>query len=97
DLEDVPRVRRPRLYDLRALGVDTLPLELPQSQRRAGDLVERVVHEREGRAEEGDADAGHDRPVRHPGTERLVVLGPVEHRPPALAVRVAEADELQAG
>jgi hypothetical protein len=31
------------------------------------------------------------------GLQRLVVLGPVEHRAPARGVRVAEADELQAG
>ena len=96
-LEDVLRVLRPRGHDLGAVRVDALPLELAQPQRGARDLVERVVEQRERRAEEGDADAGHDRPVGHPGPERLVVLGPVEHRPPALAVRVAEPDELQAG
>ena len=41
--------------------------------------------------------AGHDGPQVLAGLQRLVVLRPVEHRAPAHRVRVAEADELQAG
>src|SRR5215467_8201966 len=62
-------------------------------QRWVPDLVEGVVEQREGRAEGDDAGAGDDRPQVLPGLERLVVLGPVEHRPPARGVRVAQADE----
>ena len=70
-------------------------VELADAQGRAADLVEGVVEQREGGAEERDADAGRDRPERHARQERVVRLRPVEHRSPALAVRIAEPDELQ--
>src|SRR5215510_4028520 len=64
-------------------------------QRWVPDLVEGVVEQREGRTEGDDAGAGDDRPQVLPGLERLVVLGPVEHRSPARGVRVGAADQLQ--
>src|SRR5215831_16054259 len=71
------------------LGTD--PPHRPQ--RRVPDLVEGVVEQREGRPEGENARAGDDRPQVLAGLQRLVVLGPVEHRPPAHRVRVAQADE----
>src|SRR4051794_8455740 len=64
-----------------------------RSQGGIADLVERVVEQREGRAEQGDAQAGRDHPQRLPGVERGVALRPVQHGPPAQAVLVAETDE----
>src|SRR5271165_5282921 len=79
-------------------GSDTLAPYLPyRPQGRVPDLVERVVQQGERRAEERDARPGRDGPQVLPGLQRFVVLGPVEHRAPARGVRVAEADELQAG
>src|SRR5205807_2330544 len=73
----------------------TAPPDRPQG--RVGDLVEGVVEQGEPGAEQRDADAGRDRPERTAGRQRLVVLGPVQHRAPADLVDVAEADELQPG
>src|SRR6266516_2994494 len=64
---------------------------------RVADLVKGVVEQRERRAQRDDAQAGDDDPQGQAGLERLVVLGPVQHRSPAGHVRVAEPDELQAG
>src|SRR3954447_21462705 len=66
------------------------------SESRVADLVERIVEQREGRAEEGDAQAGRDHPQRLTGLQGAVVLRPVQHRAPAQRGAVAEADELQA-
>src|SRR5215831_11649624 len=66
-------------------------------QCRVADLVEGVIEQRERRPERDDAQPGDDDPQRQAGLERLVVLGPIEHRAPARHVRVAEPDELQAG
>src|SRR5215469_7102070 len=65
-------------------------------QSRVSDLVECVVEQRERRPQGDDAQAGRDDPQWR-DLERLVVLGPVQHRAPAGYVRVAEPDELQAG
>src|SRR4051812_24263851 len=70
---------------------------LHRAQGRVADLVEGVVHERKRDAEQRDAQAGRDRPQRHAGLQRLLVLRPVEHRSPTDRVRVAEAEELQPG
>src|SRR6266571_1630420 len=67
------------------------------AQGGIADLVEGVVEQREGGAERGDASPRCDRPPVLAGLQRLVVFGPVQHRPPAQRVGVAEADELQAG
>src|SRR4051794_6155496 len=66
------------------------------SESRVADLVERIVEQREGRAEEGDAETGRDDPQRLTGLQGAVVLRPVQHRAPAQRGAVAEADELQA-
>ena len=66
-------------------------------QGRVGDLVEGEVEQGERPSEQRDADARHERPQDLPGLEGRLLLGPVEHRAPALSVRVAEPDELQAG
>src|SRR5215831_73795 len=63
---------------------------------RVADLVEGVVEQRERRAKQDDAQAGHDDPQGQASLEGLVVLGPVQHRAPAGHARVAEPDELQA-
>src|ERR1700761_287587 len=68
-----------------------------RAQRRVADLVERVVEQRERRAQERDGGPRDDRLQVVAGLQRLVVLGPVEHRSPGDRARVAEADELQAG
>src|ERR1022692_2508189 len=79
-------------------ALDTLPLDFPdRPQRRVADFVERVVEQRERGAQQDNAEAGNDDPLGQPGLERLVVLRPVQHRSPADLVRVAEADELEAG
>src|SRR5215469_15979713 len=79
-------------------ALDTLPPHAPdRPQGRVADLVERVVEQRERRAQGDDAQAGHDDPQGLAGLERLVVLGPVQHRAPAGHVRVAEPDELKTG
>src|SRR5215469_13638037 len=79
-------------------GLDTLAPYLPyRPQGRVPDLVERVVQQGERRAEQRDARPGRDGPQVLPGLQRLVVLGPVEHRAPARGARVTEADELEAG
>src|SRR5215472_11579195 len=79
-------------------ALDTLPPHAPdRPQGRVADLVERVVEQRERRAQGHDAQARHDDPQGLPGLERLGVLGPVQHGAPAGHARVAEADELQAG
>src|SRR5215467_8250277 len=79
-------------------ALDTLPPHAPdRPQGRVADLVERVVEQREPGAEGDDAQAGHDDPQGLAGLERLVVLGPVQHRAPAGHARVAQPDELQAG
>src|SRR6266567_9001135 len=78
-----------------ASALDTEPPYRPQ--RRVADLVERVVEQREGSAEDRDTQPGHQRPQVLADRQRLVVLRPVQHRPPAHRVRVAEAVELQAG
>src|SRR5215471_7208385 len=70
------------------------PPDRPQG--RVTDLVECVVEQRERRPQGDDAQTGRDDPQRR-DLERLVVLGPVQHRAPAGHVRVAEPDELQAG
>src|SRR5829696_9935164 len=85
--------RRSRTSSTGAAG--TLPPH--RSQRRVADLVEGVVEQGEGHAEQGDAEAGRDRPLRQPGLQRLLALRPVEHRAPADGVGVAEPEELQAG
>src|SRR5499427_1243803 len=80
------------------IGSDTLAPYLPHwPQGRVPDLVERVVQQGERRAEERDANARRDGPQVLAGLQCLVVLGPVEHSAPARGVRVAEADELEAG
>src|SRR5690242_9985880 len=84
---------RLRTSSTRSLG--TTPPH--RSQRGVADLVEGVVHQREGRAEQGDAQAGRDRPQRRAGLQRLLVLRPVQHRSPADRARVSEAQELQPG
>src|SRR5215212_9708850 len=68
-----------------------------RSQGRVADLVEGVVEQREGDAEQGDAQTRRDRPLRDAALQRLLALCPVEHRAPADRVGVAEAEELQAG
>src|ERR1700728_2013445 len=73
------------------------PLPSHRPQRGVADLVEGVVEQGERRPQRGDAGSGGERPHGLPGLQRRVVLRPVEHRPPALRVRVAQADELQAG
>src|SRR6266567_3169922 len=78
-----------------ASALDTVPPYRPQ--RRVADLVERVVEQGEGRAQDRDTQSGHQRPQVLADRQGLVVLRPVQHRPPAHRVRVAEADELQAG
>src|SRR5499427_4940786 len=72
------------------------PLAPDRPQGRVTDLVECVVEQRERRPQGDDAQTGRDDPQRR-HLERLVVLGPVQHRAPADHVRVAEPDELQAG
>src|SRR4051812_28120774 len=67
------------------------------SESRVADLVECVVEQGEGGAEEGDAEAGRHHPQRLAGLQGPVVLGPVQHRAPAQRAAVTEADELQAG
>src|ERR1700730_18588315 len=73
------------------------PLPSHRPQRGVADLVEGVVEQGERRPERRDAGPGGERPHGLAGLQRRVVLRPVEHRPPALRVRVAQADELQAG
>src|SRR5215467_1624209 len=74
----------------------THPLYAPsRPEGRVDDLVEGVVEQRERRPQSDDAQAGRDDPQWR-DLERLVVLGPVQHRPPAGHVRIAEPDELQA-
>src|SRR5579859_1544549 len=78
-------------------ALDTLPPHAPdRAQGRVADFVEGIVEQRERRPQGDDAQAGRDDPQWR-DLERLVVLGPVQHRPPARHVRVPEADELQAG
>src|SRR5215218_1393262 len=67
------------------------------SQCGIADLVERVVEQREGGAQEGDAQARGDHPPRLPGVERGVGLRPVQHRSPAQRAVVPKSDELQPG
>src|SRR2546421_2911267 len=85
--------RRSRTSSMRALGTDPPH----RSQGRVADLVEGVVQQRERRAEQGHAQARRERPQRHAGLQRLLALRPVQHRAPAQRVRIAEAEELQAG
>src|SRR5215469_5309025 len=73
--------------------LDTTSPQWPQ--RGVSDLVEGVVDQRERRSERDDAKTWRDDPQRC-YLERLLLLGPVEHRAPARHARVAEADELQA-
>src|SRR5580693_6461059 len=73
------------------------PLPSHRPQRGVADLVESVVEQGERRPERGDAGPRGDRPHGLAGLQRRVVLRPIQHRPPALRVRVAQADELQAG
>src|SRR5450755_1010745 len=73
------------------------PLPSHRPQRGVADLVEGVIEQGERGPERGDAGTRGDRPHGLAGLQRRVVLRPVEHRPPALRVRVAQADELQAG
>src|SRR6266851_772784 len=84
-----------------ALSPGTLGTHPPYApgrpEGRVADLVEGVVEQRERRAQCDDAQAGDNDPQGQAGLERLVVLGPVQHRAPARHVRVAEPDELQAG
>src|SRR5579875_581084 len=80
---------------VRTLATGPRPPHRPQ--RGVADFVEGVVELGERRPQRGDAGPGRDRPHGLPGLQRGLVLGPVEHRAPALGVRVAQADELQAG
>src|SRR5712691_4434144 len=73
----------------------TTPPDRPQG--RVADLVERVVEQRQRRAERDDAKTRCDEPQCLSGLERFVVLGRPQHRSPPDHVRVAEPDELQAG
>src|ERR1039458_10132060 len=73
------------------------PPSAHRPQGRIADLVEGVVEQREGGAEQGDARPGDHRPQVLSGLQGLVVLRPVEHRAPAHRVGIAEPDELQAG
>src|SRR5215475_12715513 len=68
-----------------------------RAQRGVADLVERVVEQGEGRAEQGDAGAGDHRLQVFAYLQCLVILRPVEHGSPGDRVRIPEADELQAG
>src|SRR5262245_4570365 len=71
------------------LTSSTAPAPSPdRPQRGVADLVERVVDQRERRAEQRDTEPGGDRPQRRPGLQRLLVLRPVQHRPPADRVRI---------
>src|SRR3954469_9502263 len=65
------------------------------SESRVADLVERVVEQREGGAEQGDAQTWSHHPQRLTGLQGAVVLRPVQHRAPAQRGAVAEPDELQ--
>src|SRR5579875_3743258 len=78
------------------LDTGTPPHGPDRAQRRVADLVERVVDQRERRAQGHDAQAGNDDPQWR-DLECLRLLGPVEHRAPARHVRVAEPEELEAG
>src|SRR6185312_6766591 len=66
-------------------------------QRRVADLVEGVVHQGEGDADDGDAQGRQNGPPSGAGLQRGLRVGPVEHGAPAVGVRVAQAQELQAG
>src|SRR5882757_7595851 len=68
------------------------PLPSHRPQRGVADLVEGVVEQGERRPERRDAGPGGERPHGLASLQRRVVLRPVEHRPPALRVRVAQAD-----
>src|ERR1700729_2553318 len=61
--------------------LDTDPPHWPEGG--VAYFVEGVVEQGERRAEQGDQGTGDDRPQVLPGLQRLVVLGPVEHRAPA--------------
>src|SRR5215472_6436112 len=75
-------------------ALDTGPPHAPdRPQGRVADLVEGVVEQRERRPERDDAQAGDDDPQGQAGLERLVVLGPVQHRAPAGHAGIAEPDE----
>src|SRR5258707_12268857 len=78
-----------------ASALDTEPPYRPE--RRIADLVERVVKQGESAAENRDPQARHQCPPVLSDGQGLVVLRPVQHRAPAHRVRVAKADELQAG
>src|SRR5712691_1681987 len=91
-----PGTAGPRMPSPGAL--DTVSPHAPdRPQGRVTDLVERIIEQRERRAQGNDAQAGHNDPLGQAGLERLVVLGPVQHGAPAGHVWVAEPDELQAG
>src|SRR5258708_23876257 len=84
----------------RSRNGDHAPLRDPHApdrpQGRVPDLVERVVQQRERRAQGDDAQT-RDNDPQWRDHECLVVLGPVQHGAPAGHARVAEPDELQAG
>src|SRR5262249_38406897 len=67
------------------------------TQGRVADLVERVVEQGEGRAQQGHAQTRCDRPQRRTVLQRTLALRPVEHRAPADLRGVAEPEELQTG
>src|SRR5215471_12713213 len=56
------------------------PYAPSRPEGRVADLVEGVVEQRERRSQSDDAQAGRDDPQWR-DLERLVVLGPVQHRP----------------
>src|SRR2546423_6087950 len=85
---------RPRPEPFREL-LGTLPPHRPQS--RVADLVEGVVHQGERDAQRRDAERRGDGPPPGAVLQSGLRVGPVEHRPPAVRVRVAEPQELQAG
>src|SRR3954452_17746602 len=90
---------RSRTSSTGAAGTRPPPSPRPpdRPQGRVADLVEGVVEQGERDAEQGDAEAGGERPLRQAGLQCLLALRPVEHGAPADRVGVAEAEELQPG
>src|SRR3954453_9536307 len=81
---DSPRTSRSGVPSTGTSDIGALGTGPPDgSESRVADLVERIVEQREGGAEEGDAQTWSHHPQRLTGLQGAVVLRPVQHRAPA--------------